>query len=226
MDLTILLSSTLPWYQLISNQSVIFTHGAVFIEINALSVPFSLAGVNIVHNQDDMSVITGVTFDRRIGIPYGENRTQSCLPTDYSSREIPQIVMNYLSQTLVGELNKHLPSALQFLDDGFTLLKLKDIRADLLKGSDVQKMECHGAPLYEDHLYTVFRFGRNFSMTWFGKRINFLPLTNNEMYCFIIDICTDLGRSAFLMLPENSKTSISILHRCSSFPVLRSFLMV
>lgn len=154
-DITAILSSTSPWFQLKTNRSIIFTQGIVFIEINALAMPLSVTGLEVFKNEYDIFVIAGsLSLSPNQGVLYGENRTHECLSFDITPRDIYDLLSVYL-KTFMETLNSILPGWLSFSDDGSRIIGLTDFHADLLRGQDIQNGMCEGAPLVDDHLYTV-----------------------------------------------------------------------
>lgn len=204
-DVTAVLSSTSPWFQLKTNRSIIFTQGIVFVEINALAMPLSITGLAVFKNDDDISVIAGsLSLNPNQGVLYGENRTHECLSFDITPRDIHDLLSVYI-KTFMKTLDSILPGWLSFSDDGSRIIGLTDFHADLLRGRDIQNGMCGGAPLVDDNLYTVLQLGSSFNLSFYGEEITLPAPLNNEQFCFIIDICQDYGGSFYLILPEESR---------------------
>lgn len=206
-NVSILLSSTSQWYQLTTNQSRIYTQGIVFVEVNAIALPVSLTGAEIVDTHFNFQIIVGsLSLQPADGTPYGKKRSQQC----FSFVLTPKYVRDFLSQnsffaTVVNQLQKMLPDWLKFHQSNSVLLGINDVNTALLQGSEIENDECRGAPLFSERMYSVFKFGTDFGLSVYGQQVRLPKQIDNKKVCIIVDICQDFGGSVFLILPDESR---------------------
>lgn len=205
-NVNIILSSTSPWYQLNSDHRQIYTYGIVFVELNSIALPISITGIQVVRDVDSFNLVSGsLALDIADGIITGDTRHSNCWEFDITPRDVHDfLTSNSFLATFFDSLEKVLPDWLKFSHDGNVVLGVHDLQTDLVKGIDVQKGECRGAPLFDDHLYTVLKFGNRFSLSLYGQDVSFPEPAKNRKFCIVVDICQDLGGSIFLILPEGS----------------------
>jgi hypothetical protein len=68
----VFLSSTSPLYQLQLNKSIIYTFGIVFVEVNKLALPVSIAGMEIYKSIDSFAIKIGsLALTEKDGLAYG-----------------------------------------------------------------------------------------------------------------------------------------------------------
>ncbi|WAR28394.1 FBLN5-like protein [Mya arenaria] len=215
-DIKILLSSTSSWYSLKTDPGRIYTYGIVFVEANAIALPVSVSGLEVVKRIDDFKLITGsLTHDVNDGIQYGEERLQYCWTFDTTPRDVRDfLVSNSFLSSFFGNIESSLPDWLQFSPNGNEILGVNDLQTELSRGDDIQNTECQGAPLYSERLYTVLKFGNSFALSIYGQKVTLPTQVSNKKFCIIIDICQDYGGSVFLILPQRSR---DILDRFDMF---------
>lgn len=187
------------------------------MEINALALPLSVTGLELVRSGSDVTVITGsLALSPANGTLFGENRTHECLSFHTTPRDIHDLAKSFLRTFFDTLEDDILPKWLSFSENGVSALSLKDFRASLVKGKDVQQGICQGAPLFDDRLYTVLELGRGFNMSFYGTDVSLPGPLGNERFCFMIDICQDYGETMFLMIPEKSRDLFDNLDPVSS----------
>lgn len=201
------MSSTSPWYQLQSNKSIIYTFGIVFVEVNLVSLPVSISGMEIVKTNDNFAIKTGsLTLNTKDGEEVGDERQNGCLKFEITPRDIHDFLTSLsFMKTVFQNLEKILPDWLKFTQSGTDILNVNDLYTELLQGDEIQTGICRGAPLYENRLYTVLKFGSSFSISLYGEQVALPKLTKNNQFCLIIDICQDYGGSLFLIIPTESR---------------------
>ena len=202
-----ILSSTSPWYLHSSNRSRVITHGIVFAEVEVVAFPVSLTGAEVVNTISNFDIITGsleyLPPDSRTT---GEERSDDCLSFTLTPRDIRDfLTQNAFIATFFNQLENVLPNWLRFHSTGTTVLGVNELSTSLQRGSQIQKGVCRGAPLYPDHLYTVFRFGTEFSVSVYGQEVELPELLNDKRFCVLVDICQDFGGAVFVVLPEESR---------------------
>ncbi|KAH3844592.1 uncharacterized protein LOC127872819 [Dreissena polymorpha] len=203
--LNIILSSTSTWYKLKTNSNIKYTFGIAFVEINALAMPLSVSGLQI--DISTYKIITGsLQFSENNGIEEGETRRHECLSFDITPRDIYDILQeNSFTKTFLNNIKDMLPPWLSFSQSGSVLLGLNDLHVDIEDGNAIEKGECKGAPLDAAKLYTVFKIGKGFQISLYGKNISMPEHLQGRKYCIIVDICQDFGNTVFLILPEESR---------------------
>ena len=217
---SIVLSSTSPWYQLPTNQSRLFTQGIVFVEIGVVALPVSITGAQVVNTPSNFEIILGsLELDPSNGTLYGEERPLDCLSFALTPRDIRDfLTANSFIATYFYQIANLLPDWLRFRPTGTTVLGVNDLSTALQTGAQVEAGECQGAPLYPDRLYSVFKFGAEFSLSVYGKEVTLPAPVGNKTFCVIVDICQDFGGSLFLILPEESRDLLD------SFPMFKSLM--
>ncbi|XP_052783146.1 uncharacterized protein LOC128219377 [Mya arenaria] len=206
-DIKILLSSTSSWYSLKTDPGRIYTYGIVFVEANAIALPVSISGLEVVKGTDDFELITGsLTHDINDGVPYGEERLLYCWTFGTTPRDLRDfLVSNSFLSSFFHNIENSLPDWLQFSPNGYEILGVNDLQTELSRGDDIQRTECKGAPLYSERLYTVLKFGNSFALSIYGQKVTLPAAMFNNTFCIIVDVCQDYGGSVFLILPENSR---------------------
>ena len=208
VNLKLSLSSTSPWYRLKSNSSVLYTQGIVFVELNDISLPFSLTGTEVLRQSDDFSMTIGsLKYTAPDGILISNGSMGNCWSFAVTPRDIHDFLtsMSFL-KSFFDNLQNFLPDWLSFSHSGSSLLQLVDLRTELLHGADIATDPwCKGAPVLHTHLYSIFKFGGSMSVSVYGDRIQLPDPLAGEGFCFIVDICQDYGGSMFLMIPEESR---------------------
>ena len=208
VNMRLSLSSTSPWYHLKSNSSILYTQGIVFVELNDLSLPVSLTGMEVLRHSDDFTMTVGsLKYAPLDGILTSNASRSNCWSFAITPRDIHDFLtsMSFL-KSFFNNLQKFLPDWLSFSHSGSSLLQLVDLRTELLHGSDiVTDPWCKGAPVLPMHLYSIFKFAGSMSVSVYGDRIHLPDPLAGERFCFIVDICQDYGGSMFLMLPEQSR---------------------
>ncbi|WAR28398.1 hypothetical protein MAR_014102 [Mya arenaria] len=206
-DIKILLSSTSRWYSLKTDPGIIYTHGIVFVETNAIALPVSISGLEVVKGTDDFELITrSLTHDINDGVPYGEVRLLYCWTFGTTPRDLRDfLVSNSFLSSFFHNIENSLPDWLQFSPNGNEILGVNDLQTELSRGDDIQRTECKGAPLYSERLYTVLKFGNSFALSIYGQKVTLPAAVFNNTFCIIVDVCQDYGGSVFLILPENSR---------------------
>ncbi|XP_053378542.1 uncharacterized protein LOC123527162 [Mercenaria mercenaria] len=203
----VFMSSTSPWYKLRSNNSIIYTFGIVFVEVNTLSLPVSISGIEIVRSNDNFAIVTGsLAFNDNDGIAYGEDRKLDCVTFSLTPRDIRDfLTSSSFMRSVFANLEDVLPDWLKFSQTGTDILSVNDLQTQLLQGKEIQTGKCRGAPTHENRLYTVLKFGSSFSISLYGDEVEIPKMIRNEQFCLIIDICQDYGGSLFLIIPEESR---------------------
>lgn len=222
IDLKLSLSSTSTWYQLKTNSSVLYTQGIVFVELNDLSLPVSMTGMEILKaDQDFIMTVGSLKYSPVDGNQTGSNTRQNCWSFAITPRDIHDFLtsLSFL-KTFFEQLENFLPKWISFSHSGSSLFELLDLRTEMIYGRDVANdVWCRGAPVQPNHLYNVFKFGGEMTMSIYGDRIQLPQPINGTRFCFIVDICQDYGGSIFLMLPEESR---DLLEKFSMFQDLKT----
>ena len=150
----------------------------------------------------------GVKYDIEDGFLYVAEET----PSDCKSFElVASDIFDFIShgsffRTLLVSLYPALPNWISFDKTTDSVLALQDMKSDLIYGKDMADVEwCDGAPTVSNHLYTVFTFDSNFSLSVLGEAIKVPVLLEGEKFCLIVDLCHANGGSVFLMIPPESK---------------------
>jgi hypothetical protein len=205
----ILLTSTSLWYQLKTNRTVFYTYGIIFAEINDLSIPISITGVKVISTGSNFELITGSSlYKESDGVQLSNIYKNDCLLFDITPKDIHDFISSgsFLG-TVFDRFNVVLPSWLRFSKSGVGMISVTDLKTDLLYGRYVDNQEdSRGAPVLDDHLYNVFRFGTDMSFSVYGKMLSLPPPLDGNKFCFIVDICQSNGATVILMLSPESRT--------------------
>ena len=210
-NMSLLLSSTSHWFEMKSNKNIRYTLGIVFVELNDLALPVSMTGVQVLGEKSDFSLKIGsdnLSPSQGFSIGHTKNNTDFCWSFDITPRYLYDFLksMSFLRSFLTN-IEKDLPKWISFSKEGTELFGLHDLKMEFMHGSDISSDNlCKGAPVFEERLYSVFKFGGNFSMTIYGDEITLPTPLMGQKYCFIIDLCQDSGGSVFLMIPEDSRS--------------------
>lgn len=217
----LLMSSTSPWYRLKTNSSILFTQGIVFVELNGLSLPVSMTGMELLKQDEDLTFTVGsLKYIRSDGVVASHDSRANCWSFEITPRDIHDFLTSFsFLKTLFEGLDKFLPHWLKFSNSGTSIFELVDMRTDLLHGYDLNNDAwCKGAPVQQSHLYSIFKFGGSMSISVYGNQINLPKPLDGKKMCFIVDICQDYGGSVFLMLPEESR---DLLEKFEMFKTLK-----
>lgn len=179
--------------------------GITFIEINNVTIPLSVAGVQV-----DISinkfVSNSLQFSKEDRIIYGDKRNNECLSFEVTPKDIRDLVQAHsFTRTLLENIQSILLPWLSVSYSGSTKFGVNDLRVDVAKGSEVNQGECKGAPLHKNKLYSVFKLGTGFDISLYGNKFSLPGYLGDGQYCIIMDICQEVGTSVFLILPEESR---------------------
>ncbi|XP_060567605.1 uncharacterized protein LOC132726311 [Ruditapes philippinarum] len=207
-DITIYLSSTSNWYKLTADQSVMFTLGVVFVNVNNFSVPISIKGIEMIVRNNEFTLNYGVTYELTQGIRIESGKADNeCIQLELvESDTFDFISKNSFMKTLLFLLSPVIPSWLKFDKSSTEVLSIQDTKSSLVYGRDMDDVSwCDGAPVIFNHLYTVFTFGTGFQLSVFGKNVDIPKPFSSRKFCLIVDLCQHFGGTVFLMLPEGSR---------------------
>ncbi|KAH3844587.1 hypothetical protein DPMN_086846 [Dreissena polymorpha] len=183
-------------------------------------MPLSVSGLQV--DISTYKLISGsLQFSEHDGIKEEETRRHECWSFDITPRDIHDILQeNSFTKTFLNNIEDVLPKWLSFSQPGRVLLGLNDLHVDIEDGSEINKGECKGAPLDDATLYTVFKIGKGFQISLYGKIISMPEHLQGRKYCIILDICQDFGNTVFLILPEESR---DILEDVTMFQYLAQY---
>ena len=130
----------------------------------------SLSGVELTQTQSNFEIRTGFqTLSTSNATETGGTLSHDCSSMTAQPSNIRDFLKaNSFSYTFFHQLNNLLPDSLSLHPTGTDLLELNKMFTSLQKGSQIQTGECQGAPLYPDHLYSVFKFGSGLNISLYG----------------------------------------------------------
>ena len=203
----ILLSSTSPWYKVLSNQSIVFTHGIVFAELNDLALPISMTGAEVVTTTANFEIWTdSVNLFPSDGTATGEDKLLHCYSFNLTTRDIHDFLAeNSFTASFFNHIEHLLPDWLSFHPTGASMISIDEMSASLQRGSEIQDGACQGAPLNKDQIYSVFTFGTEFSLSIYGQEAKLPIPLNDKRFCIIVDLCQACGGTVFLVLSDESR---------------------
>ena len=213
-DIEVYLSSTSDWLMLKSNNNVLYTYGIVFVEVNSLSLPISLSGVEVYQNAGEFTIKIDVNgHQESAGIPINDRRSGDCLSFDVTPRDIFDFISNVsFLKSFLTSLTAALPDWVKLAVTNTSVLNVQDLRSELVYGSEMDHITwCKGAPVLPAHLYSVFQFDSNFLINVYGAAVKLPKPLKDHQFCLIVDICHNYGGSVFLMVPEESQSILSSL---------------
>ena len=185
------------------------TTGIVFFEVNNISIPFSIAGVEIVTAPGNLSLSfkQSKVTNQSTAVGYTKPLQDQCLSMEFSQNDkFDFIKAGSFLKTIFKYVLPIIPDWIRLHYYNGTVVSLQDLRADLVIGHDMDTIDsCQGAPVISDHSYSVFRFGSEFAISVFGNKVKIPKAIDGKSFCLIIDICNDMGGSIFLIVPENSR---------------------
>ncbi|XP_060574162.1 uncharacterized protein LOC132731881, partial [Ruditapes philippinarum] len=215
------LTSTSEWYSLTTDISTSFTLGIVFIKVNDLSLPLSIQGLEVTISSGKFSLNYGTKHNSSEGNIIRNSDT----PADCKSFELVESdIFEFISagsflKTYLLNLFPALPNWIKFEKTRESILAIRDLKSDLVYGRHMEQTSwCEGAPVFDDHLYSVFRFGSSFSLEILGDMIKVPKILSGQKFCFIVDLCQSNGGSIFFMVPEESR---GILETINMFKLLK-----
>ena len=186
----------------------------MFVEINSLSLPVSLSGAEVKQYGNDFSISINVAGHKlEDSDTQNDYRTEDCLFLVFTPKDMYDFVSHgsFLT-TFLSMVKVALPDWVKFNPTNVSLLQVQDLRTNLIYGSKLNEMvQCQGAPVLPDHLYSVFRFDSTFALSVYNNDIVIpRPLSGNK-FCLIVDICHNNGGTVFLMVPDESETILTEL---------------
>jgi hypothetical protein len=206
------------------NQSVFYTVGIIFVEINDLSIPVSLTGITVISTTLNFELITSSSlYNENDGITIDDRLDNECLLFDITPKDLHDFITSgsFLG-TVFDRLNIKLPPWLQFSKSGVGMISVTDLKTDLIFGRHIDRFQdCRGAPVFGDRLYNVFRFGTDMTFSIYGRMFNLPPPLDGNKLCFIIDICQSNGGTVILMLPPESRNLLDNIDIFSTMQGLR-----
>lgn len=141
---------------------------------------------------------------------YGNETNTDCWSFVLNAKDVRDfLTKNSFTVTVFTQLEKLLPDWIKFYQSGTTVLGIYDLSITVQSGLEIQQGDCEGAPLLPDRLYSVFRFGNEFSLSVYGQRVVMQEPMDNKKVCIIVDICQESGGSVFLNLPVESSSMLN-----------------
>ena len=213
-DIEIFLSSTSNWYTLKRDNTVLFTYGITFVEVNSLSLPISLDGVEIRQRTNEFSINNGASGYRDAdGVRIGKKRIGNCLSFEITPSDMFDFISNEsFLKSFLSSLKIALPDWANFAVSNTSVMKVKDLKSELVYGNKMDEITwCQGAPVLPAHLYTVFQFDTNFFLSVYNNEIKLPSLLHGQKFCLIVDICHSYGGSVIFIVPEESQTILARL---------------
>ena len=175
--------------------------------MNKLAIPVSITGLKIIKTSTSFAVISDpLTLKDIDGFSFGNERQLDC----YSFTTTPSDIRDFLTsssfmKSLFVSIDEILPDWLRFSQLGTEVFRLHDLNTELLNGRELLNGPCRGAPVYENRLYAVLKYGSRFSVSLYGdERTAPGAASSNEQFCLIVDICQSHGSSLFLLIPKES----------------------
>ena len=208
-DIEISLSSTSNWYMLKTDSTVLYSYGIIFVEVNSLSLPISLDGVEIRQRTNEFSINIGAGGYREAdGVQIHNKRSDDCLSFEVTPSDMFDFISNEsFLKSFLSSLKVVLPDWANFAMSNTSVLKVKDLKSELVYGNKIDEIIwCKGAPVLPTHLYSVFQFDNNFFLSVYNNEIKLPSLLLGHKFCLIIDLCHYYGGSVFFMVPEESQT--------------------
>ena len=190
----------LIWYKLNSNNQFVYTFGIVFVEVNDLSLPISISGVEIDQKTGDFDIKLGTSkYKPEDGTIMEDKRIDDCLSVPFTAADIFQFVnSNSFLKSLFDRLFAVLPDWAQLTGTNTSIINVQDLKTDLVYGKDMdQTTSCEGAPVVAEHLYSVFRFDTEFSLSIYGNDVNIPKPFDGRKFCLIVD--THYTQTYFLL---------------------------
>ena len=211
-EITIYLSSTSDWYKLKSNRQLVYTDGIAFAEVNSLTVPVSLQGVEVTLTEGDFEIKLGAgKYPDNAGESVGNIRTEDCWQFDLTSKDIFNFVQasSFLRKYLYSLLET-LPDWIKLQPTNDTVLDVQGLKSELIYGRDMEKIDwCRGAPVLTDHLYNVFLFDTSFAISIYDNPLTIPKPVSQKKFCLIVDLCHNYGGTVFLLIPKESQDKFS-----------------
>ncbi|XP_053408335.1 uncharacterized protein LOC123559761 [Mercenaria mercenaria] len=202
------LTSTSEWYRLIADSETSFTLGIAFIKVNDLSLPVSIQGLEVTVSSGKFQLSYGTKYNSSEGTIIKNDETpDNCKSFELVESDIFEFVSaGSFLKTYLLNLFPALPNWIKFEKTSESVLAIQDLKSDLVYGRHMEQTTwCEGAPVLEDHLYSVFRLGSTFSLEVMGDKIKVPNPLAGHKFCFIIDLCHSNGGSIFFMVPEESR---------------------
>lgn len=199
------LKSTSVWYRRTDNEY--YTDGITFVERTSITLPISIRGLRVTVSETHCSISHGADYTSGEGeIFTSEDTPKECLPYDFSESDVFDFISHgSFFKTYLISLGRVLPNWISFEVTSDSLLSIQDLKTDLMYGTEIKETPwCSDAPVLDDSLYNVFRFGSNFSISVQGEVIK-LSLPKSQKFCFITELCHGSECSLFLMIPEDSR---------------------
>lgn len=198
----LMFSSTSKWYRLKVNSSVVFTTGIVHVESNTLTLPISMAGVELEYS-DSVRILSRTTyFTESLGEEFYSMRFSNQTATEKirDSDIFTFIASNSFARSFFKGLQKVLPVWLTLMSPEKVFLPVSELKTELLIGSAVRmNRDCKEAPVFNDKLYNVFVFSIELVLELFGDFDSIMP-TEDQRICVVTDISTE-GGTVFLLFP-------------------------
>jgi hypothetical protein len=183
-----------------------FTLGVVYVNVNSLSVPISLTGIEVTVQNNEFALNYRVLHELIQGTITESGKADACESLDLIESDLFDFInMDSFMKTLLFSIKPAIPSWLRFERSGTEVLSIEDTNSILVYGRDMDDvLWCEGAPVISDHLYTVFKFSTGFNVSVLGNEVE-MPVASARRFCLIVDLCQNNGGTVFLMIPEGSR---------------------
>ncbi|KAL4224218.1 EGF domain [Mactra antiquata] len=208
IDLGIILLSTSEWFTSSTDPNTFYTRGITFIKLSVLPLPVSLQGIQITLTNNTFEIIHSFSVPEEDSILKDSTlTTPKCRAIVFDDSDIYQFVSaNSFFKTFLSSITPQLPGWLRLRSTNDSLLAFHDMKSDLVYGSNMDDLiECSGAPVFENVLYSVFRFDSGFSLEILGDDISIPPLLEGRKFCLIVEVCDHFEGTIFFMIPESSR---------------------
>ncbi|XP_053373366.1 uncharacterized protein LOC123544865 [Mercenaria mercenaria] len=203
------LKSTSEWYRLREQPSVFYTFGIAFVENNVMALPASLQGLAITLAERECRISNIVSYKPDDGnLLFSEEPQNDCKVLNLTGSDIFDFISHEsFLRTYLSFLSPSLPNWIKFGTSSDSVLSIQDLKSEILYGDEIKDTAwCNEAPVLDDHIYNVFRFDSNISLSILGHAIK-LPLpSKGNKFCIIVGLGQNSRGSFFLMIPEESRS--------------------
>lgn len=190
------------------------TQGIVFASGNGISLPFSIAGIELTISGYDVSYILP-DDDGTCGNCGGND--PSCYHYTPTAEDIvDMLAKNTIAKTYLNEASNLLPTWITFsvgnINTQNKTFSLEDYTSFITTGSNAYLIPgCSSLDLNPDGLYSVFSYRDTIAGTISGAANTYTPGSNSGPVCFAINLCEGSDSSVHISIPSGTQEIIKSL---------------
>ena len=204
------------------------TSGIVFSNFSNLSLPLSIAGINVTLSQNSLITELLQSSSSSTCTPCDANRNNIADPTrpfpseyekcyyyNFTTSDLEDLLTSRsLGTTYLNRIGAILPSWIRItpIPDRNPSFNIDDFSGSLVRQDDLSGVPgCAEIVADEQGLYSVFRYSRTLASFISGLTLFYIPTLSDAPLCFAVNLCEGTSSPVFVQLAPSLQTNIKSL---------------